>query len=96
MIDVKDLFKSDYIGKEVSVQGWIRNHRKQKDFGFIDFNDGTFFKNLQMVYDNKLDNFEELQKFNDYSYKSIKIRQWDHLISRMPDLFILVVMKVIT
>ena len=60
MIDVKDLFKNDYIGKEVTVQGWIRNHRKQKDFGFIDFNDGTFFKNLQIVYDNSLSNFEEI------------------------------------
>ena len=37
MIDVKDLFKEDYIGKNVTICGWIRNHRKQKDFGFIDF-----------------------------------------------------------
>ena len=64
MIDVKDLFKNDYIGKEVTVQGWIRNHRKQKDFGFIDFNDGTFFKSLQIVYDNSLSDFEEIQKFH--------------------------------
>jgi len=64
MIDVKDLFKKDYIEKEVTVQGWIRNHRKQKDFGFIDFNDGTYFKNLQIVYDNSLDNFEEIQKLH--------------------------------
>ena len=64
MIDVKDLFKNDYIDKEVTVQGWIRNHRKQKDFGFVDFNDGTFFKNLQIVYDNSLSNFEEIQKLH--------------------------------
>ena len=64
MLDVKDLFKNDYIEKEVTVQGWIRNHRKQKDFGFIDFNDGTFFKNLQIVYDNSLSNFEEIQKLH--------------------------------
>ena len=64
MIDVRDLFKNDYIGKEVTVQGWIRNHRKQKDFGFIDFNDGTYFKNLQIVYDNSLDNFEDIQKLH--------------------------------
>jgi len=64
MIDVKDLFKNDYIGKEVTVQGWIRNHRKQKDFGFIDFNDGTFFKNLQIVYDNSLSDFEDIQKLH--------------------------------
>ena len=64
MIDVRALLNNDFIGKEVTVQGWIRNHRKQKDFGFIDFNDGTFFKNLQIVYDNSLDNFEEIQKLH--------------------------------
>ena len=64
MMDVRDLFKDDFIGKEVTVQGWIRNHRKQKDFGFIDFNDGTYFKNLQIVYDNNLDNFDEIQKLH--------------------------------
>ena len=64
MIDVKDLLKNDFIGKEVTVQGWIRNHRKQKDFGFIDFNDGTFFKNLQIVYDNSLSSFDEIQKLH--------------------------------
>ena len=64
MIDVKDLFNNDYTKKEVTVSGWIRNHRKQKEFGFIDFNDGTYFKNLQIVYDNKLDNFEEIQKLH--------------------------------
>ena len=64
MIDVKDLFKNDFIGKEVTVQGWIRNHRKQKDFGFIDFNDGTYFKSLQIVYDNSLSDFNEIQKLH--------------------------------
>ena len=64
MIDVRDLFKDDFIGKEVTVQGWIRNHRKQKDFGFIDFNDGTYFKNLQIVYDNNLDIFDEIQRLH--------------------------------
>ena len=64
MVDVKDLFKDDYINKEVSVSGWIRNHRKQKEFGFIDFNDGTYFKNLQIVYDDSLSDFEEIQKLH--------------------------------
>ncbi len=64
MIDVKDLFREDYIGKNVTICGWIKNHRKQKDFGFIDFNDGTYFKNLQVVYDNNLNNFAEIQKFH--------------------------------
>ena len=64
MIDVKDLFAKDYINKEVTISGWIKNHRKQKEFGFIDFNDGTYFKNLQIVYDNSLADFEEIQKLH--------------------------------
>jgi len=53
-----------YIGKEVTIEGWIRNHRKQKEFGFISFSDGTYFTPIQIVYDNKLDNFDEIQKFH--------------------------------
>ena len=64
MIDVKDLFNKDYTDKEVTISGWIRNHRKQKEFGFIDFNDGTWFNNLQIVYDNKLKDFDEIQKLH--------------------------------
>ena len=64
MIDVKDLFKDSYINKKVTVSGWIRNHRKQKEFGFIDFSDGTCQKHLQVVYDNKLKEFDEIQKLH--------------------------------
>ena len=64
-MDLKELFESikDYENKEVKLQGWIRNHRKQKEFGFIDFADGTCFKHMQLVYDNKLDTFDEIQKY---------------------------------
>ena len=65
-IDLVDLFKSseEYIDKEVTVQGWIRNHRKQKKFGFIDFNDGTYQTNLQIVYDDSLESFDEISKLH--------------------------------
>lgn len=63
-LDVKDLFEKteEYLGKKIEISGWIKNHRKQKDFGFIDFSDGTYLKRLQLVYyqDNKY--FEELAK----------------------------------
>ncbi len=63
-IDVKDLYEkeSSFIEKEVVLEGWIRNHRKQKEFGFIDFNDGTYFKSIQIVYGNHLDKFDMIQK----------------------------------
>ena len=73
-IDVKDLYEKlkDYMDKEVVLQGWIRNHRKQKEFGFIDFNDGTYFKSVQVVYDNKLADFDEIQKLRIGSAIEIK------------------------
>ena len=66
LIDLKELFvdSKKYLDKEIAVQGWIRNHRKQKEFGFIDFNDGTTFQNLQVVYDNKLTNFDDIAKLH--------------------------------
>ena len=54
--------KNELLDKKITVSGWIRNHRPQKEFGFIDFSDGTCFKHLQIVYDNNLDNFNELSK----------------------------------
>ena len=61
---VKELLekKDKLLDKEVCISGWIRNHRPQKEFGFIDFSDGTCFKHIQIVYDNTLDNFNEISK----------------------------------
>ena len=63
-IDVKDIVLdvSKYLEKEVILQGWVRNHRKQKEFGFIDFSDGTCFDTIQLVYDNSLENFDSITK----------------------------------
>ena len=61
-MDIKKLYENDYIGKKVKVEGWIKNHRRQKDFGFIDFSDGTCFSHLQIVYDNKISNFDDISK----------------------------------
>ena len=62
----KELFEKtkEYIGKKVTLEGWIRNHRKQKEFGFISFSDGTFFTQIQIVYEKDLKNFDEIQKFH--------------------------------
>ena len=63
-MDLKDLFKSikELENKEVKVEGWIRKHRDQKTFGFIDFSDGTCVEHLQVVYDETLNNFSDIQK----------------------------------
>ena len=63
-MDLKKLYENveEYIDKEVILEGGIRNHRKQKEFGFIDFYDGTCFKHIQVVYTNKLKEFDEISK----------------------------------
>ena len=61
-MDIKELFKESYIGKDVTICGWIKNHRKQAKFGFIDLFDGTYFKSVQIVYTDENSNFEEIQK----------------------------------
>lgn len=63
-MDVKDLFKEikKYESKDVTLEGWVRNNRNQSNFGFIDFNDGTYFKSLQLVYDKELKDFDTISK----------------------------------
>ena len=65
-MDIKEIYEdlSKHMDKEVVIKGWIRNHRKQKEFGFIDFSDGTCFKTVQLVYDKDLKDFETIQKFH--------------------------------
>ncbi len=66
VIDAKELYQKieEYMNQEVIIEGWIRNHRRQKEFGFIDFSDGTCFDHIQIVYDNQLENFEMIQKYH--------------------------------
>ena len=63
-IEIKQLYrnKDEYIDKKVKVAGWIRTSRMSKNFGFIELNDGSFFKNMQIVIDEKLENFKEVGK----------------------------------
>ena len=59
-MDVKDLFANikDLENTTVTLEGWVRNNRNQSNFGFIDFNDGTYFQNLQLVYEKDLKDFD--------------------------------------
>ena len=59
-LELKDRL-SELQGQTVTLRGWIRNHRKQKNMGFIDFFDGLCFKNPQVVYDNNIAGFEQIQ-----------------------------------
>jgi asparaginyl-tRNA synthetase len=61
-MDLVDVFKTKNIGDVVKLEGWVRNNRDQKEFGFIDFYDGTSINTLQIVYDKNLSNFDEVTK----------------------------------
>lgn len=61
---IKQLYKNteSYAGKSVELGGWIRSVRASKTFGFIDLNDGSFFKGIQVVFDDKIENFDKISK----------------------------------
>jgi len=47
----------------VQIQGWVRTNRSNKNVGFIELNDGTYFRNVQLVYANTLENFEDVSHY---------------------------------
>ncbi|HHY82574.1 MAG TPA: asparagine--tRNA ligase [Clostridiales bacterium] len=62
---VKQIYRQpqEYFNKRLTLAGWIRSNRDSKAFGFIELNDGSFFKNIQIVFEEeKLDNFKEVTK----------------------------------
>ena len=66
LISVRELFKNTekYADREIQVGGWVRNRRPSKQFGFIVLNDGTYFTPVQVVYNDTLENFQEISKIN--------------------------------
>ncbi|MGL4663275.1 MAG: asparagine--tRNA ligase [Culicoidibacterales bacterium] len=65
MVLIRELYrnKESYLGNEITVSGWVRNNRDQKQFGFIDLHDGTSFHTLQVVYDDGLKDFQAVTKY---------------------------------
>lgn len=62
---LRELFRNTdlYKEQEVLIRGWVRNNRNSNKFGFIELNDGSFFKSVQVVYEEEfIDNFEEISK----------------------------------
>jgi asparaginyl-tRNA synthetase len=63
---VKSIYRETdkYDGQMVRLEGWIRTVRDSKTFGFIELNDGSFFKNIQIVFEDTLENFKEIAKLS--------------------------------
>jgi len=73
---IRDLYKNkeNYSDKEIIVSGWVRTLRDSKTFGFIEINDGSFFKNLQIVFNDTLENFKEIFRLYRCSRKVMKVK----------------------
>lgn len=73
-MEIKKLNESykDYIGKEIEINGWVKNNRNSNNVGFIDFNDGTGFKGVQLVYSNELKDFDFISKIRVGSALNVK------------------------
>ncbi|MFR1499527.1 MAG: asparagine--tRNA ligase [Monoglobus pectinilyticus] len=70
---ISELYKNRFEGDSVSVSGWIRTLRCSKSFGFIELNDGSSFKNLQIVIEeDKLENYSEVSRLSVGSSVSVK------------------------
>lgn len=63
-LTVKEIYRETekYLNKDVKIEGWVRTLRSSKAFGFIEVNDGTFFKNIQIVFDENMENFKDICK----------------------------------
>ena len=61
---IKDIYRNTerYAGQAITIEGWIRTLRASKAFGFIEVNDGSFFRNLQVVFEKELENFVEISR----------------------------------
>ena len=72
-LTIRDLYKNtdEYVDSIITVEGWVKTVRDSKTFGFIELNDGSFFKNVQVVFDNTLPNFDDICKLSISS--SIKV-----------------------
>ena len=66
LVTVRDIYRrrEEYLGKEISIGGWVRSVRDSRSFGFIVVSDGTFFETLQVVYHDDLANFDEISHMN--------------------------------
>ena len=64
LISIRELYKNtaSYADKSVTIGGWVRNRRPSKQFGFIMLNDGTYFNPVQVVYNDTIENFQEISK----------------------------------
>lgn len=75
ILDIRQIYQKyeEFLGKEVTVQGWIKTTRDTNKFAFIELNDGTFFSNLQVVLEaESFENYKEIVKYPIYTAIEVK------------------------
>ena len=74
LLEIREIYKkhTDLLDKELEINGWIRKRRDQKNFGFLELNDGTFFRGIQVVFDDSLANFDEISRLSISSSINVK------------------------
>ena len=74
LLEIREIYKkhAELLNKELELNGWIRKRRDQKNFGFLEVNDGTFFNGIQVVFDDSLTNFDEISRLSISSSVHVK------------------------
>ncbi len=74
LLEIREIYKkhTELLNKELELNGWIRKRRDQKNFGFLEVNDGTFFNGIQVVFDDSLSNFDEISRLSISSSVHVK------------------------
>ncbi len=74
LLEIREIYKkhAELLNKELELNGWIRKRRDQKNFGFLEVNDGTFFNGIQVVFDDSLSNFDEISRLSISSSVHVK------------------------
>ena len=74
LLQIREIYKkhAELLNKELELNGWIRKRRDQKNFGFLEVNDGTFFNGTQVVFDDSLSNFDEISRLSISSSVHVK------------------------
>ncbi|MCP1223323.1 asparagine--tRNA ligase [Sebaldella sp. S0638] len=74
LLEIREIYKkhAELLNKELELNGWIRKRRDQKNFGFLEINDGTFFNGIQVVFDDSLANFDEISRLSISSSVNVK------------------------
>ncbi|NLC69238.1 MAG: asparagine--tRNA ligase, partial [Clostridiaceae bacterium] len=86
-ITIRQLYKDtkEYVGITVTVSGWVRTIRDSKSVGFIEMNDGSFFKNLQVVFERDLvGNFDEIARLSSGSAITVEGNIVETPVARQP------------